>query len=213
MSLNIENSIQDFKLCHEISDDCMLVVGVSGGMDSMVLLHALKNTHSKITVTHVNYMLRGQDSNEDAKLVEKTARSYALPFEKLEFDLQAYLDENGGNLQEKARDTRYSFFDSLIDKNNYAKLILAHHQGDQIENFWMQMARGGGIRAMSGMKEVNKNIIRPLLSFSKAELFAYATEHHIEWREDTSNKSNRYTRNIWRNVLIPELNKNHSSHQ
>ena len=117
MSLNIENSIQDFKLCHEISDDCMLVVGVSGGMDSMVLLHALKNTHSKITVTHVNYMLRGQDSNEDAKLVEKTARSYALPFEKLEFDLQAYLDENGGNLQEKARDTRYSFFDSLIDKN------------------------------------------------------------------------------------------------
>lgn len=207
MSLNIENSIQDFKLCHEISDDCMLVVGVSGGMDSMVLLHALKNTHSKITVTHVNYMLRGQDSNEDAKLVEKTARSYALPFEKLEFDLQAYLDENGGNLQEKARDTRYSFFDSLIDKNNYAKLILAHHQGDQIENFWMQMARGGGIRAMSGMKEVNKNIIRPLLSFSKAELFAYATEHHIEWREDTSNKSNRYTRNIWRNVLIPELNK------
>ena len=207
MSLSIENSIQDFKLCHEISDDCMLVVGVSGGMDSMVLLHALKNTHSKITVTHVNYMLRGQDSNEDAKLVEKTARSYALPFEKLEFDLQAYLDENGGNLQEKARDTRYSFFDSLIDKNNYAKLILAHHQGDQIENFWMQMARGGGIRAMSGMKEVNKNIIRPLLSFSKAELFAYATEHHIEWREDTSNKSNRYTRNIWRNVLIPELNK------
>lgn len=207
MSLSIENSIQDFKLCHEISDDCMLVVGVSGGMDSMVLLHALKNTHSKITVTHVNYMLRGQDSNDDAKLVEKIARSYALPFEKLEYNLQVDLDANGGNLQEKARETRYSFFSSLMVKHEAAMLALAHHQDDQIENFWMHMARGGGIRAMSGMKEINNNVIRPLLSFSKAELSAYAAKHYIEWREDTSNKSNRYTRNIWRNVLIPELNK------
>ena len=87
MSLSIENSIQDFKKCHGISDNCMLIIGVSGGMDSMVLLHALKNIHSKITVTHVNYMLRGQDSNEDAKLVEKIARDYALPFEKLEYNL------------------------------------------------------------------------------------------------------------------------------
>ena len=94
MSLSIENSIQDFKLCHEISDDCMLVVGVSGGMDSMVLLHALKNTHSKITVTHVNYMLRGQDSNEDAKLVEKTARSYALPFEMRAMRARAHTHTN-----------------------------------------------------------------------------------------------------------------------
>ncbi|MDC0297456.1 tRNA lysidine(34) synthetase TilS [Crocinitomicaceae bacterium] len=207
MSLSIENSIQDFKKCHGISDNCMLITGVSGGMDSMVLLHALKNIHSKITVTHVNYMLRGQDSNEDAKLVEKIARDYALPFEKLEYNLQADLEANGGNLQGKARETRYSFFSSIMDQYEGAMLALAHHQNDQIENFWMQMARGGGIRAMSGMKEINKNTIRPLLPFSKAELSAYATKHHIEWREDISNKSNKYTRNIWRNVLIPELNK------
>jgi tRNA(Ile)-lysidine synthase len=94
-----------------------------------------------------------------------------------------------------------------MDQYEGAMLALAHHQNDQIENFWMQMARGGGIRAMSGMKEINKNTIRPLLPFSKAELSAYATKHHIEWREDISNKSNKYTRNIWRNVLIPELNK------
>ena len=207
MSLSIENSIQDFKKCHGISDNCMLIIGVSGGMDSMVLLHALKNIHSKITVTHVNYMLRGQDSNEDAKLVEKIARDYALPFEKLEYNLQADLEANGGNLQGKARETRYSFFSSIMDQYEGAMLALAHHQNDQIENFWMQMARGGGIRAMSGMKEINKNTIRPLLPFSKAELSAYATKHHIEWRDDISNKSNKYTRNIWRNVLIPELNK------
>jgi len=207
MSLSIEKRIQNFKQRFEILDSCMLIVGVSGGCDSMVLLHALKNTHPKITVAHVNYMLRGQDSNEDAKLVESIARSYALPFEKIEYDLQADLDKNGGNLQEKAREIRYSFFNSVMDQHEVNRLILAHHQGDQIENFWMQMARGGGIRAMSGMKEVNNNVIRPFLSVSKAELSAYAAKHHIEWREDTSNKNNTYARNIWRNVLIPELKK------
>ncbi len=207
MSSSIESSIQEFKRRHGIKDSCMFIVGVSGGHDSAVLLHALKTIHSNITVAHINYMLRGQDSIEDAKLVESIARSYGLPFEKLVFDLQADLDVNGGNLQEKARDTRYSFFDSLIHKYKDAKLALAHHQDDQIENFWMQMARGGGIRAMSGMKEVNRNIIRPLLSFSKAELSAYASKHDIEWREDNSNKHNTYTRNIWRNILIPKLTK------
>ena len=207
MSLSIERSIQDFKQRFEISDSCMLIVGVSGGCDSMVLLHALKNIHPKITVIHVNYMLRGQDSNEDSKLVEKIAKSYVLPFEKLEYNLQADLEAIGGNLQEKAREIRYSFFNSVMDKYEVTKLVLAHHQDDQIENFWMQMARGGGIRAMSGMKEINTNIIRPFLSIPKSELSAYATKHQIEWREDTSNKSNKYTRNIWRNVLIPELKK------
>ena len=207
MSLSIENSIQDFKQRFEISDSCMLIVGVSGGLDSMVLLHALKSIHSKISVAHINYLLRGQESVKDAKLVESIAQSYSFPFEKLEHDLQADLDDNGGNLQEKAREIRFSFFRSLMDKHEVNRLILAHHQDDQIENFWMQMARGGGIRAMSGMKELNDNIIRPLLSISKAELSVYAAKHDIEWREDTSNKNNTYTRNIWRNVLIPELKR------
>ena len=205
MSLSIENSIQNFKQRFEISDNCMFIVGVSGGLDSMVLLHAIKNLNDKIIVAHVNYKLRAEDSMNDASLVEKTAMSYQLPFEKLVYDLQADLNKNGGNLQKKARDIRYKFFSSIMDKYEDAKLILAHHQGDQIENFWMQMARGGGIRAMSGMKEVNNNAIRPFLSASKAELYAYAAKHHIEWREDTSNKNNTYTRNIWRNILIPEL--------
>jgi len=207
MSLSIKNSIQNFKQRFGVSDSYMLIVGVSGGCDSMVLLHALKSIYPNIIVAHINYMLRGQDSNRDADLVERIARSYDLPFEKLECDLQADLDTNGGNLQEKAREIRYTFFSSLMVKHEETKLVLAHHQGDQIENFWMQMARGGGIRAMSGMKEISNNIIRPLLSISKAELSAYAATHHIEWREDKSNKNNKYTRNIWRNVLIPKLNK------
>ena len=207
MSLSIEKSIQDFKQRFEISDSCMLIVGVSGGLDSMVLLHALKSVHDSITVAHINYKLRAEDSNEDALLVERISKTFDLPFRMLENDLKVDLERNGGNLQEKARNIRYSFFNSLIQEHADSKIVLAHHKNDQIENFWMQMARGGGIGSMSGMKELNDNIIRPLLSISKAELSVYAAKHDIEWREDESNKHNTYTRNIWRNVLIPELKK------
>ena len=88
-------------------------MGVSGGIDSMVLLHALKSVHDSITVAHINYKLRAEDSNEDALLVERISKTYDLPFRILENDLKADLKRNGGNLQEKARNVRYAFFHSL----------------------------------------------------------------------------------------------------
>ena len=207
MSLSIDNSIQEFKRRYAISDSCMLIVGVSGGIDSMVLLHALKSVHDLITVAHINYKLRAEDSNEDALLVERISKTYDLPFKILENDLKADLEKNGGNLQEKARIIRYAFFNSLKQEYSDSKIVLAHHQNDQIENFWMQMARGGGIGAMSGMKIINEEIFRPLLLNSKAQIHEYANKYKIEWRKDCSNDVNSYTRNIWRNVLIPELKK------
>ena len=207
MSLSIENSIQEFKRRYAISDRCMLIMGVSGGIDSMVLLHALKSVHDSITVAHINYKLRAEDSNEDALLVERISKTYDLPFRILENDLKADLKRNGGNLQEKARNVRYAFFHSLKQEYSDSKIVLAHHQNDQIENFWMQMARGGGIGAMSGMSVVNEEILRPLLLIPKAQIHDYAKKYKIEWRKDCSNDVNSYTRNIWRNVLIPELKK------
>ena len=207
MSLSIENSIQEFKRRYAISDSCMLIMGVSGGIDSMVLLHALKSVHDSITVAHINYKLRAEESNEDALLVERISKTYDLPFRILENDLKADLEKNGGNLQEKARNIRYAFFNSLKQEYSDSKIILAHHQNDQIENFWMQMARGGGIGAMSGMRVMNEDILRPLLFISKAQIHEYANKYKIEWRKDCSNDVNSYTRNIWRNLLIPELKK------
>lgn len=207
MSLSIENSIQEFKRRYAISDSCMLIIGVSGGIDSMVLLHALKSVHDSITVAHINYKLRAKDSNEDALLVQRISKTYDLPFRILENDLKADLERNGGNLQEKARNFRYAFFNSLNQEHGNSKIVLAHHQKDQIENFWMQMARGGGIRAMSGMREINEDVLRPLLLISKAQIHEYANKYNIEWRRDSSNDVNSYTRNIWRNVLIPKLKK------
>ena len=207
MSLSIENSIQEFKRRFSISDNYMLIIGVSGGIDSMVLLHALKSVHNLITVAHINYKLRAEDSNEDALLVERISKTYDLPFRILENDLKTDLERNGGNLQEKARNIRYAFFNSLKQEYSDSKIVLAHHQNDQIENFWMQMARGGGIGAMSGMRIINEDILRPLLFISKAQIHEYANKYKIEWRRDSSNDVNSYTRNIWRNVLIPKLKK------
>ena len=207
MSLSIENSIQEFKRRYAISDSCMLIMGVSGGIDSMVLLHALKSVHDSITVAHINYKLRAKESNEDALLVERISKAYDLPFRILENDLKADLEKNGGNLQEKARNIRYAFFNSLKQEHGNSKIVLAHHQNDQIENFWMQMARGGGIGAMSGMKINSEEIFRPLLLTSKTQIHEYANKYNVEWRKDCSNDVNSYTRNIWRNVLIPELKK------
>ena len=205
MSLNIDILLKDFKEHQEISNDSMLIVGVSGGCDSMVLLHALLKVHSNITVAHVNYKLRGSDSDKDANLVKEVSKDNKLTFKYLEHDLKADLDQHGGNLQEKARDIRYLFFKSLLKTYDTAYLVLAHHQGDQIENFWMQMARGSGIRAMSGMTIKSSRTLRPLLSISKEQLHFYANENNIKWRDDASNQKNEYTRNIWRNTLIPKL--------
>ena len=161
MSLPIHNVLRDFKKRYQIFDNSMLIVGVSGGCDSMTLLHGLQKIHSHITVAHVNYKLRGLESDQDAVLVEQIAKQYQLPFKSLTYDLKADLDQNGGNLQDRAREIRYRFFENLMNSEDLGYLVLAHHKGDQIENFWMQMARGGGLRAMSGMKMKESRILRP----------------------------------------------------
>ena len=207
MSFVIENVLANFKKEHQILDECMLIVAVSGGCDSMSLLHALHKIHSNIIVAHVNYKLRGIDSERDAELVKQVANYYKLPFKCLVIDLKSELKQNGGNLQRKARDIRRAYFEKLRKCYDSSYIVYAHHQGDQIENFWMHMARGSGIRAMSGMKEKKQQILRPFLSISKKQLLTYAKTNQIQWRNDASNKKNEYTRNIWRNILIPKLKK------
>ena len=171
----------------------------------MTLLHLVHKFHEHIEVLHVNYKLRREESELDAKLVKDNCTSMNIPFHQLDYDLRSELGAEGGNLQNKAREIRYDFFKSHLTKLKGSKIALAHHQDDQLETFWIQMARGGGIRAMAGMRNKNNQLIRPLLGFSKEEIQWYAKENKIEWREDHSNSTNSYARNIWRNVLLPEI--------
>lgn len=181
-----------------------IFLACSGGVDSMVLFHLLKQANFQFSVLHVNYQLRGEDSEEDERWLAETCDKFKIPFEVRKFDTPKML-EKGGNLQEITRNIRYDWFQEVLDKNPGSVVAVAHHQDDQIETFFQHVARKSGILGMACMLDNHENYIRPLLSYSKAEILAFANENKMNWREDISNSQSKYTRNKLRNILIPEM--------
>jgi tRNA(Ile)-lysidine synthase len=181
------------------------LLSVSGGIDSMVLLALFHKLKLSFEVAHVNYQLRGNESEQDQDLVQKYCSERNITFHLNRADLQKKLDENGGNLQQEARKIRYNFFRSLLENRSLNCIVTAHHQDDQIETFWLMLSRSAGITGLSGMESFSKSIFRPLLPFSKIEILEWAESNKVEWREDRSNSSNNYQRNVWRNKLLPYL--------
>lgn len=181
-------------------------VACSGGVDSMVLLHVLHKLGKRVSALHVNYLLRGEDSEADQDFVEQTCKEKQIPCHVKRVDLNKYLGVTGGNLQDEARKVRYSYFETFKLKHDY-KIVLGQHADDQVETFFLNLARGSGIMGLSCMLPEHNNYLRPLLSFSKDDILSYAKENGIIWREDKSNASNKYRRNKLRNVLLPELKK------
>ena len=171
----------------------------------MTLLHIFIHAKWQVEVIHVNYHLRGEDSNLDQQLVEKTCSDNTIPFHLKSIKLQDLLDEKGGNLQEVARNVRYDFFEEkrILSENNY--IALGQHLDDQIETFFMHLGRKSGIMGMACMPNEHQRFVRPLLPFSKEEIIEYAESNGVKWREDYSNKTNKYKRNILRNIILPEL--------
>lgn len=179
-------------------------LAVSGGCDSMVMLSLFQKQKRPFTVLHINYHLRGAESDGDEAVVRQFCQDKSIPFYVLSHKLSNDL-KYGGNLQNLARKVRYDFFKSYLSKHESAILCLAHHKDDQEESFWLATARGGGLRAMAGMRSYSQPFLRPFLNYTKRELVAYARVKNIKWRDDLSNQSNKYSRNVWRNVLLPEI--------
>ncbi len=182
------------------------LVAVSGGLDSMVLLHLVSTMPNSIQVAHINYQLRGQASDMDAQLVEDFCTKHQIVFHKKVIDTKAYLAENKLGLQEGARNIRYQFFTEIIGDNNI-KILTAHHANDNVETVLMHIARGTGFKGLTGIPVINKTIIRPLLHYTRAQIEAYATLHEVPFRTDASNSINDYTRNAIRNTLLPTWQK------
>lgn len=180
-------------------------IACSGGVDSLVLLHLAKKFNLDIQILHVNYHLRGEDSDADAHFLEQYSLINNIPISILNVNLKTELHKKGGNLQNEARKIRYDFFSEKLNEKENSKLLVAHHQDDQIETFWLQLYRGSGLKGMAGMEIMNNKIIRPLLNFSKNDLINYALNNKISWREDQSNFGLNYQRNLWRNEYIPFL--------
>ncbi len=181
-----------------------IYLACSGGIDSMVLLDMLFKLKFDLHVIHVNYQLRGIASDTDAELVKFSCAKQNIPCEIRTIDLKKNL-EGGGNLQDEARKIRYAWFDEIlkVDRNN--RIALAHHSDDQIETFFMNLARKSGVMGLACMKHDHAGIVRPLLDFSKAEIACYALSNWVLWREDKSNETNKYTRNRLRNEFIPRI--------
>ena len=179
-------------------------LAASGGHDSMLLLELCRRNSLAVTVLHVNYQLRGEESDKDQAFVEDYCQTYAIPSHVHRVELKEKLI-HGGNLQNLARTERYDFFQTHLSRVPNSFLLVAQHQDDQLETFWLQLYRGSGMSGLQGMLEKNGRILRPILPFSRKELTGLSNELHVKWREDSSNLSTKYLRNLFRLKLLPAL--------
>jgi len=177
-----------------------LILGCSGGVDSMVLLHFLIQNQFELHVVHVNYNQRNEESVLDQKLVENMANSNGVPIHAFRYSQEL---SKSLNFQEAARIFRYECLEEIQDLYAKSKIILAHHADDQVETFFMNLSRKSGLIGLAGMPAIRHDVIRPLIWTFKAEILAYAMANNVIWREDASNNSNKYYRNRWRNEFIP----------
>ncbi len=183
------------------------IVAVSGGVDSIVLLHLCRNLKLNFVVAHCNFKLRGKESDDDELFVKNLAAKYKISFYSNSFNTKELSNSSNKSVQMIARDLRYSWFNKLSEELGIDYIITAHHIDDSIETFLINLSRGAGINGFLGIPEVNNKINRPLLAFTKDQLKSYALENKILFREDSSNKKKDYLRNQIRLEVIPKLKK------
>ncbi len=182
-----------------------LLVAVSGGGDSMAMLHALHHSNMNVVVAHVNYKQRGDESNADEQLVRTFCDEHKIDLHICEWPY----GRDVSSFQEKARDFRYTFFNELMQSETCSLLLTAHHQNDRIEGFVYNMARGAGLSGMDALVEKNDAVFRPLFRMSKQEIDDYLTEHSVPFRLDKSNLKSTYKRNFIRLEVLPKLKEIH----
>lgn len=195
------NHIDRHKLC-KTTDKILLAV--SGGIDSMVMLDIFLKAGFSIAVAHCNFQLRGKDADEDEQLVKDVCGN-TIPFFSKRFDTGSYAEANKLSIQMAARQLRYDFFESLMNENRFQFTATAHQLNDSIETTLLNFVKGSGIEGLAGIPIKINRIIRPLLFATRQMISDYAKENQIRWREDTSNASDDYQRNFLRNKIIPSL--------
>ena len=196
--------------------DARYLIGVSGGRDSIALLHWLVNLgYDRLIVCHLNHQLRGQSSDADARFVQKLAAKYQVGFELGAANVRALARKKKMSLETAAREARYSFFSKAAKRRRCHKIFLAHHADDLVETFLLNLIRGAGLTGLGGMRDVSSRqihgvdltILRPLLSIWRSDIDKYVRECHLRFREDATNKNLAPTRNRIRNRIIPYLEK------
>ena len=190
----------------------MLLVAVSGGIDSMCLAEKVRLEGGPFAIAHCNFSLRGAESDGDEAFVRDWARAHGIPCHVKRFDTQAFAAAEGISVEMAARRLRYHWFGELCREFGYSGVAVAHNANDNAETLILNLLRGTGVRGILGMKAdgfipdpefSDIPLLRPLLGMTRADIEAFAQEHGLSWREDASNASNDYKRNKIRNLVFP----------
>ena len=184
-----------------------LVVGVSGGSDSVMLLHILHNMGYQCLAAHCNFQLRGEESDEDELFVFRLTQQMNVPFYHISFNTIEYAEKEAISIEMAARDLRYNWFETLRQTLQADAIAVGHHADDAIETFFINLIRGTGLRGLTGITARNGLIIRPLLCLTRIEIEQYMLENRLSYRTDSTNHDQTILRNKVRHQLIPLFEK------
>lgn len=184
-----------------------VLLAVSGGIDSMAMVHLFQQTNYNFAIAHCNFQLRDTESDGDQIMVEKEANSCSVPFFLKSFETETYAEKHGISIQMAARDLRRAWFDELLISEGYDVIATAHHLNDSLETILFNLTKGTGISGLKGILPKKEKYIRPMMFASREMIHNYVKANRIDWREDRSNSSVKYHRNQIRHKVIPELKK------
>lgn len=182
-----------------------VLLAVSGGIDSMVLVHLFHDANVDFAIAHCNFQLRGKDSDGDQQLVETSAEKHKVLCFIKAFETEKHAKKHGISIQMAARNLRREWFAEVMEKEGFSVIATAHHINDGLETVLFNLAKGTGIAGLRGILPKKENYIRPLMFASRDQIHEYAKAHDIKWREDKSNSSTKYHRNRIRHKVVPEL--------
>ena len=202
LAQNFERYVSDYEL---FTHEDRILLTVSGGVDSMVMLSLFTEAGYRVGVAHCNFQLRGAESEEDELLVAEEAARLGVPFYNRRFETAQEMELTGESMEMAARRLRYAWFYELCETEGYTAIAVAHHADDSVETFFINLLRGTGLRGLTGISTQVGRVVRPLLFATRKEILEYAVQHKIPYREDSSNRSTKYLRNKIRLGLVPRI--------
>ena len=202
----IQETLRQYIIDHQLFDkETRLLLAVSGGGDSMAMLDLLYKEGYHCEVAHVNFHLRGKDSDNDESVVRTVCQQRGLKLYTKSIDTTRYAQENKLSIEMAAREIRYDFFNCLMEEHQLECVVVAHHRNDVVETFFINLMCGTGLRGLSGIAPKNGRVVRPLLSFSHQELVTYLEDHNLDYCTDKTNFDTTILRNELRHQVIPDF--------